>query len=182
MRIISGKWRGRKLIGPCNEKTRPTADRVKESVFNMLQNHVDQAMVLDCFSGTGNLSYEALSRGAKHAYLIEKDYHAKKIIEENCHQLKAEAACTINQGDFFLILLQLSENNQSFDLIFIDPPYGQGLQEKTLDCLGGSNCIHEQTMIVVEHQTKTVLPDCVGKLIKKKTRKYGLTSVTFYTV
>jgi 16S rRNA (guanine966-N2)-methyltransferase len=180
VRIISGQWRGRRLISPDTNQTRPTADRVKESVFNILQTRLQDASILDCFSGTGNLGLEALSRGAKHAHLIEQNKQAKQIIEQNCEQFKAKERSTIIQGDFFDVIQQLNKNNVVFDVIFVDPPYEQGLQQKTLKVLSESNCVIKETIIVVEHKTTTQLPQNAGELIKKQTRKYGMTSVSFY--
>ncbi|MBR1646218.1 MAG: 16S rRNA (guanine(966)-N(2))-methyltransferase RsmD [Selenomonadaceae bacterium] len=151
MRIITGKARGLKLKTPNGLSTRPTADRVKESLFNILNgliNFSEVENVLDIFAGTGALGLESISRGAKSATFI--DAATTEILRENIRRTKF-TDCIILRGDFEKNLRRLCEKTLSFDLIFSDPPYATGLAQKSLMLVAQMNLPKIGGLIVVEH-------------------------------
>ena len=151
MRIITGKARGLKLKTPTGLSTRPTADRVKESLFNILNgliNFAEVNAVLDIFAGTGALGLESMSRGAKSATFI--DAATTEILRENIRRTKF-TDCTILRGDFEKILRRLGEQNFSFDLIFSDPPYATDFAQKSLTLVAELNLLNVNGLIIVEH-------------------------------
>lgn len=133
MRVIAGKKRGMKLSGFEGEAIRPTADRVKENMFNLIAPHVADAEVLDLFAGTGALSIEALSRGAAHAVLCEQARSSLGIIRKNVEKTGFLEQCSIVEGDCFGFL---ARNYKKFNLIFLDPPYNTGMLLKALRMIG----------------------------------------------
>ena len=149
MRIITGRARGLRLKTPKNFLTRPTADRVKESLFNILNgliNFSEVKAVLDLFAGTGALGLESVSRGAASATFI--DTSTTQIIAENLSRAKFEG-CLVLRGDFEKILRRLSKSGATFDLIFSDPPYAKGLAQKSLELVAELNLAGG--LIVIEH-------------------------------
>jgi len=156
MRIITGKARGLKLKTPVGFSTRPTADRVKESLFNILNgliNFSEVNAVLDIFAGTGALGLEAISRGATSATFI--DAATTEILRENVRRTKF-TDCEILRGDFEKILRRLSTGNLSFDLIFSDPPYEKGLSQKSLQLVAELGLLNAGGLIVVEHGAQEI--------------------------
>lgn len=138
MRIITGSARGTKLRAPKGTNTRPTADRIKESLFNILRAEVQGKTVLDVFAGSGSLGLEALSRGAENAVFIDKDADSIKIIGDNARHTHLADKADIRRGDAFTLLRKLSGENRLFDVIFCDPPYHFGLCQKLLNAVDGS--------------------------------------------
>ena len=155
MRIITGKARGLKLKTPKNFFTRPTADRVKESLFNILSgliNFSEIKSVLDIFAGTGALGLEAMSRGANEATFI--DAATTEIIRDNVTRAKFDN-CKILRGDFEKILRRLGKQGLTFDLVFSDPPYARGLAQKSLELVTDLNLING--LMIVEHGAEEIL-------------------------
>ena len=130
MRIIAGEWKGKKLNSPKTDKTRPTLDRVKEALFSMLLPYLEDAVVLDLFSGTGNLGIEALSRGAKFVHFNDVNHDAIKVIYSNVQLTNYENCAKITKKDYEKCLKSLNEQNVKFDIIFLDPPYEAKVEEK----------------------------------------------------
>ena len=173
MRIITGRARGLRLKTPKNFLTRPTADRVMESLFNILSgliNFSEINSVLDIFAGTGALGLESISRGAHSATFI--DTATTQIITENLSRAKFEG-CTVLRGDFEKILRRLSKAGATFDLIFSDPPYATGLAQKSLELVAALNL--SGGLIVIEHGAADALeiPPCFELL---RTTTYGHTT------
>ena len=150
IRIIGGQWRGRKLKVHDKEGLRPTTDRLKETLFNWLMMDIRNAKVLDCFCGAGSLSFEAASRGAQHVTCIEKDKQAASQLTQNAMTLHAQSLFTLLQGDFFVQVKQL---NNAFDVIFIDPPFHQGMIENTLLELIKNNVLKTGSIVYVEQES-----------------------------
>ncbi len=176
MRIISGKFRGKKLFTLPGLLTRPTSDRAKESIFNILQKYVklQDCIVCDVFAGSGALGIEALSRGAKKCIFVEKNNDAKRIIKNNINAIAMSENAQII-GDYE----GLSKyKREAFDLFFIDPPYNNGLVEKTLNLLLNSELLKETTTIVVEceNSENIVIP---SELEVAETRIYGKAKILF---
>lgn len=155
VRIIAGQWRSRKLPVNDVEGLRPTTDRVKETVFNWLAPYLDNARCLDLFAGSGGLSFEALSRYAKSALLIEKDRGAAKQLQTNLATLKCDNAVVKNQ-DSLSVLEKDSE--QPFDVVFIDPPFRKNLLEKTCQLLESNNWLNDNAVIYIEVESEVALP------------------------
>ena len=131
MRIITGRARGVRLASLEGENTRPTAERVKEAVFSMLQFEIEDRRVLDLFAGSGQMGLEAVSRGASHAVLVDRSRDAVEILKKNCLKTKLAPDCEIFCSDY-ADFLRTCRGKRKFDLVFLDPPYAQGLIPKTL--------------------------------------------------
>lgn len=172
MRIISGIARGRRLKAPTGRNIRPTADRVRESIFNLLGPGSFQGLVLDLFSGTGALGIEALSRGAQQAVFVEKDHRAASLIRENL------ALCGFEERARLLIknvrgFLEEVDHQAPFSLVLMDPPYGQGLIEVSLALLTAQEWLQEGARVICESEVGLVLPENIGALTLQKKRRYG---------
>jgi len=181
MRIISGKLGGRKLFSHSGQSIRPTSDRVREALFNILARQVAAATVLDLFAGTGALGIESISRGARMAVSIDNDREAIRTIQKNVRHLALEAATRIIKWDIARNLNCIQAAAPVYDLIFMDPPYERGLIEKTLDNLHASRCVKPGAMLVVEHSLREELPAERAFLEFTDQRKYGKTLVSFLT-
>jgi len=125
MRIIAGEFKGRQINAVKADSTRPTTDKVKENIFNMMGQFFDGGRALDLFAGSGNLGIEALSRGIEHAVFIDMNFNAIKTIKENIASLKLQERTEVYRNDAFKALNVLGKKGSKFDLIFIDPPYGR---------------------------------------------------------
>ena len=159
MRIISGTSRGRKLVTPRDHSLRPTSDRVKESIFNILQNELEGKVVLDLFAGTGNLGIEALSRGAQKTIFVEKGRQALRLIERNLNQFGLKERSEILPKDVNRAIGILKQKGESFDLILMDPPYEKGLIQKTLTKLNSDPIFHKDSIVVIEHNLVNPFPE-----------------------
>lgn len=171
MRIISGKYKGKKLAGFNIDGTRPTMDRVKESLFAIIQNNIKDSTILDLFSGSGNLGIEALSNGAKYAYLVDKNYKAVNIINNNIKTIGINN-CSVFKSDYKEALLYFNNNNIKFDIIFLDPPYKTNYIEESIKLIDEYNLLESDGLIVCENDSidRIVYSDrysCV------KSKKYG---------
>lgn len=152
MRIITGKAKGLKLKTPANFETRPTSDRVKESLFSILsgmKNFSEIENVLDIFAGTGALGLESLSRGAKSAIFI--DVATTDLISENIRRAKFESVCKVYRGDFQRVLKKISRQDLKFDLIFSDPPYSKGLAQASINLISELEFLKADGMLILEH-------------------------------
>ncbi len=148
MRVIAGSARRLRLVTPDGNDTRPTQDRIKETLFNMIQNQVPGAVFIDLFAGSGGIGIEALSRGARKAYFIENSQNAYKCILENIKTTHFEDCAVALKQDVVLGLRSIKEDEA--DIIFIDPPYHGELYERTLSQLSSMNYVTGNTMIIVE--------------------------------
>ena len=167
IRLISGKWRGKKLPVKDKEGLRPTTDRTKETLFNWLMHDVRDASCLDCFSGSGSLAFEALSRFAKKAVLLEQDKHIAQQLKENLQILNVDNACVI-ETDSINYLQQTA--TQAFDLVFVDPPFNKGLVSPCCYALEENGYLTAQALIYIEMEiqsTNNNLPNN-WQLLKEK--------------
>lgn len=155
MRVISGKARHLRLKTIEGLNTRPTTDRIKETLFNMISFDVERSRFLDLFSGSGAIGIEALSRGAKSAYFVENNPKAVACIKENLRTTHLEEDAHVIKSDVSAAILQLDRSGQEFDLIFMDPPYGKLWEKKVLLQLSDSRICHEDTIIIVESDLQT---------------------------
>jgi 16S rRNA (guanine966-N2)-methyltransferase len=171
MRIVGGTFKGRGLASPKGDGTRPTSDRVRESIFNILSH------VMDLFAGTGALGFEAVSRGARFCQFVEEAVEARGIIRNNADALGVIGQCKIWRRD--ATSLGLCAPQTPFDLIFADPPYGRGLGEKALASVMAGNWLSPGGVVVLEEAEKVSVADVAG-LTLFDTRIYGDTQVRFY--
>ena len=181
MRIISGTSKGRKLATPRSQSLRPTSDRVKESIFNILRVEMEGKVVLDLFAGTGNLGIEALSRGAKKAIFVEKGRQAIRLIQRNLTPLGLEERSEIVLKDANQAIGILKQRGESFDLILMDPPYEKGLIQKTLIKLSSHPIYHKDSILVIEHNRREPLPDTAARWNLIRQRRIGDTIISFLT-
>ena len=155
MRIVGGNFRGRNLVTPEGQTTRPTSDRAREAIFNIL-NHAEWApnlsgaRVLDVFAGSGALGFEALSRGAAFCLFVETDDTARGAIRDNIETFGLFGVTRVHRRDATQLGLRPGSAGEAFDLVFLDPPYHKGLGERTLDCLIEGNWLAENATIVFE--------------------------------
>lgn len=177
MRVITGTARGRKLKTLEGEDVRPTTDMVKEAIFSIIQFDIEGSVVLDLFSGSGQLGIEALSRGAKYCRFVDKSPASVACTKDNitaCGFVRDSAVTTADSIDF------IREVRMTFDIALLDPPYRNGLIEKALPLLAGK--MSYRGIVVCEHEKGLVLPESCGKLVKSKTYRYGKIEVTVYRV
>lgn len=176
MRIISGMRRGHKLFEFEGDDVRPTTDRVKESIFNLIQSFVPGSACLDMFAGSGALSMEALSRGAQHAVIIDADKRSIDIIKKNVTSLKFSEYCDIINMSCFDYMDKAKEK---FDIIFLDPPYNKGFIEPVLRGILEHDILADEGIIVLESDD-TDFHDEYAPLSVYRQRKYGRTYITVY--
>jgi RNA methyltransferase, rsmD family len=179
VRVISGSARGLKLNTPGDDRVRPTTDRVKESMFNIVQDWVYDSQVLDLFAGSGALGIEALSRGASQAVFCDNSLDSIKIIKSNIEKARLADRSQIVSGDFKRCLRDMEAKNQSFDMIFVDPPYYEGLFEEVLDTIRSCKILKKDGIVIVEHDAKKPIGQVEGLEVYKE-KKYGITMLTFY--
>lgn len=179
MRIISGKARGTKLYTLDGTATRPTLDRVKESLFNIIQNDIEDSTVLDLFSGSGAIGLEFLSRGAKRAVLCDSSKDAIKIIKQNVQKTHFEEKVEVYNMEFTKLVERLQ--NQKFDIIYIDPPYATDYIKISLEKIIEYELVNENTKIIVETDDETRILNQIEKMDVEITdkRKYGRATIIF---
>lgn len=180
MRIIAGTAKGIRLKTPKGMNTRPTADRVKESVFGILAQTPVDAQVLDLFAGTGNLGLEALSRGAASAVMVDKSVHSIRLMMENAILTNLAGMAVICREDAIQALRRLDVEGKSFDLIFCDPPYNLGLAPKVVQLLDTGGVLSAGGILVVEHSRHEKLPDGLKRIVAYRSEFYGETVVSFF--
>jgi 16S rRNA (guanine(966)-N(2))-methyltransferase RsmD len=181
MRIISGTSKGRKLVTPKSQFLRPTSDRVKESIFNILREEMEGKVVLDLFAGTGNLGIEALSRGAKKAIFVEKGRQALRLIQRNLNQFGLEERSEIIPKDAIRAIGILKQRGECFGLILMDPPYEKGLIQRTLMKLNSYPIYHKDSILVIEHDRREPLPHIMNGWNLIRERRIGDTVISFLT-
>lgn len=181
MRIISGICRGRKLTPPKDLDIRPTSDRIRETLFNILGPKVRDAQVLDLFAGTGALGLEALSRGAAHAVFLDRSDTACDIIRQNIHRCGFPEQTTVIRQDLFSLWPPAAIDCRQFDLIFLDPPYDNGYALKTLEQKNLASFLSETGIIVAEHAAREILPPSLNGLDIFRQKKYSRTMISFLT-
>ena len=179
MRIISGTHRGRRLQAFPGEKIRPTSDRLREAIFNILSHRVHRAIVLDLFAGTGALGIEALSRGADTATFIEKNKTAVSILRKNIHSCSLEDKTQVIQWDALKNLNCIQSLKPRFNLVFMDPPYQKGMLKPTMQHIHDSRSLDNKACLVVEHSRFDTIPNTIEAFHLKDERKYGKTLVSF---
>lgn len=186
MRIAGGQFKNHKLTTPKGNTTRPTSEKLRQTVFNICQHHVENATFLDVFAGSGAMGLEALSRGASHATFLEKNRLALQAIHKNLENLHLTEQATVLPGDALHSLKKLAQKNDSFDLIYIDPPYGQkvpgspqALIDATLSLIDTSNLLAPNGILFLEEANAPTVP--LTHLILEKERPVGDCHLYQYT-
>jgi len=173
MRVISGSVRGRMLKALEGSETRPTTDKVKESIFNIIQFDIEGRRVLDLFSGSGQLAIEAVSRGAEYAVAVDKSKYAVEIIKENVKRCNFEDKIKIYKGDFTEVL----SKGGKFDLIFLDPPYDSDLLLKSLNLIVSFDILSNDGIIICETDVSQSILE-YSDLFNRKEYRYGRVKLT----
>jgi len=172
MRVIAGEFRSRKLLSIAGLETRPTSDRLRETLFNILSPNIEGAIFVDAYAGTGAVGIEALSRGARHAVFIEKDRRAVEVIKQNLASLGLEARCRVIQGTVTLYL-----GGMDADIVFLDPPYSKEREyQAALEALEAK----PPALTVVQHAARFSLAEEYGPLRLTRTLKQGDNALSFF--
>lgn len=183
MRVISGDRKGHKLISPKNKDIRPTEDRIKESMFNIIGKIYEDTVMLDLFAGSGGIGIEFLSRGARLVYFIDKSKEAAQLVYSNLSKTRLDNRAVVLQKDAISALKFLDTQGLVFNYIFIDPPYKDvELFKSVLEFISGSSIITNNTIIIVEHDKELTLNENYGKIIQTDNRRYGSKSMTYYKI
>ncbi len=187
MRVIAGKYRGRPLRAPRGSEVRPTSDRLRETLFNILSAGNPDALKgtlwLDLFAGTGAVGIEALSRGARQIYFVENAPASVKQIEQNLHSLGIGEGFKILEGDMLRLFWKLEREHIAADVVFLDPPYGmQYAYEETLSGLAESSLVWAMTLVIAEHEKAFDPGDDFGHLRRIRKVVQGSAALSFYRI
>ncbi|MHB1392034.1 MAG: 16S rRNA (guanine(966)-N(2))-methyltransferase RsmD [Clostridia bacterium] len=182
MRVIAGEFRGRRLDRIEGMDIRPTSDKVKESLFNILGDVVIDSVFLDLFGGTGGIGIEALSRGAKHAVFADADIKSIKVLKGNLEHLNIKDNVEVFNTEYSTAISKLYMNKKEFDIIFIDPPYSVGLAQNALKEIDKYPILAQSGLIIVEHDSRDDMPSSLGKLYMYRSKQYGNTTLSFYAI
>jgi len=173
MRIVSGKYRSREIKCPNTSAVRPTQDRVRDSIFGIVQYEMPESNVLDLFAGSGAMGIEALSRGAKELVFVDKNYKCLSTVKENLEKLNLDAECLLM--DYLSALKQLNE--RKFDVIFIDPPYATDFGERAIEFIDENKMLSSHGVLVWEKAILKTYDISLKNLCIDKIKKYGTTQV-----
>lgn len=179
MRVVAGKYGGRPLKTLAGSTTRPTTDKVKGAIFNMIGPYFDGGQVLDLYAGSGSLAIEAISRGMDQAVLVEKDRRAQAIVQANIEMTKETTRFRLMKMEAKRALAQLT---QAFDLVLLDPPYAKETIVETILDLEQGGLLAPGALIVCETDKEVELPDSIGASRKWKEKIYGISKVTIYDI
>jgi 16S rRNA (guanine966-N2)-methyltransferase len=182
MRIIAGKFKGRRLLCPSGAAVRPTADAAKETVFNLLGDRVEGARALDVFAGVGALGIEALSRGALTVDFIERDASALKYLAKNLDRIGIADEARVLRGDALVWMKKLHASERIYDLAFLDPPYGRGLVARAISGELDRPLLRAGAILVVRHHAKELVAAPRSRYDVESERRFGDTVVTLLTV
>lgn len=179
MRIVGGKFKGRKLLPLHGSNTRPTSGLVREAIFNICADRIRNARVLDLFAGTGAFGLEAISRGAASAVFVDSDKRAVDLILKNIAACRAEEAAMVFKWDIVVNLKCLARCDEPFDLIFMDPPYRRDVTGAALKNLQRAGALSPGALLIVEHSVERSITGVEPPFSILDQRKYGKTLVTF---
>jgi RNA methyltransferase, RsmD family len=182
VRVIGGVYRSRRLRAVAGQDVRPTSDRLRETLFNILGTSVRDSRFVDLCAGSGAVGIEALSRGARQAVFVEQSRRACAVIEANLRALGITDQANIICRDVIAALKQLAYDTAPFDLLFFDPPYASGIYATVLSYLGDSAMLAEDGILAVEHRVKTPPESNYGRLKLFRQLKQGESALAFYKV
>ncbi|WP_456279460.1 16S rRNA (guanine(966)-N(2))-methyltransferase RsmD [Bacillus sp. AK128] len=180
MRVVSGTCKGHPLKAVSGQSTRPTTDKVKESIFNIIGPYFDGGLGLDLFGGSGGLGIEALSRGVEKVIFVDIDQKAIQTIKQNVEACRLKEKVEIYRNEAEKALKALIKRELSFDIIFLDPPYHKQKLEALISIIDSNSLINPGGKIVVEHTTEVEMPEKIGKLNLIRFEKYGITAISIY--
>lgn len=180
MRVVSGKWKGRQLKAVPGMNTRPTTDKVKEAVFNIIGPYFDGGIALDLFGGSGSLGIEALSRGVEKVIFVDKDGKAIQTIKQNVESFDLDDQVEIYRNDAVRALNALKKREIKFDLILLDPPYKNHHLKELIHKISEYELLSPTGLIMAEHSNDVKLPEHMGEFIRTRQEDYGLTVISVY--
>lgn len=180
MRVVSGSCKGIALKAVPGNSTRPTTDKVKEAIFNMIGPYFNGGKGLDLFAGSGGLGIEALSRGLDQVIFVDRDGKAIGTVRDNIHKCGLEQQVEIYRNEAERAIKAVSKRNLAFHYIFLDPPYKKQQLEKLLNMISEQNLLENQGAIICEHSSDIGLPQTIGNFTKYKQEKYGIIAVSIY--
>jgi 16S rRNA (guanine966-N2)-methyltransferase len=180
VRIVAGTLRGRPLAGPKGPGLRPTADRVRESLFNLLGQFFEGGEVLDLYAGTGALAFEALSRGMGRAVLVDRSAESARLVAENARALGMEGAIELLRMPVARALPRLAAEGRRFSLVFADPPYAEEEVAGVVRAVGEGRLLADGGTLLVEHGRREPVPESVAGLTRVDSRRFGDTVVSLY--
>jgi len=181
VRVVAGKWGGRTLRAPRGTSVRPTTDRVREAVFAILGDIVEGSVVLDLFAGTGAMAIESLSRGAAEAVLVESSPAALGALKANLAALSAEGAVCLPL-DYREAVRRLAAKGRTFDLVFLDPPYGEGLVGRSAELLSRAGVLAPGAVVVAERSSRDPEDTVPAERRERTDRRYGEPRITLYDI
>ncbi|MGL4336808.1 MAG: 16S rRNA (guanine(966)-N(2))-methyltransferase RsmD [Turicibacter sp.] len=180
MRVVAGTLKGRSIKAVKGVNTRPTTDKVKESIFNIIGPYFDGGVALDLFGGSGNLGIESISRGIDKVIFVDKDFTAYQTIKQNLQDLKIEKQAEVYKNDSYKALSAVAKRQLSFDLILLDPPYkGQKINE-IIEFIHENHLLSETGIIMAEYLTEDKLHEQVGDIVQVKRVEYGITAISVF--
>ncbi|MDR3589643.1 MAG: 16S rRNA (guanine(966)-N(2))-methyltransferase RsmD [Negativicutes bacterium] len=179
MRIITGSAKGLKLKTPRGNAVRPTGDRVKEAVFNILTGLIPDATVADLFAGTGNLGLEALSRGAEKAVFVDNSHSSMNLLKENAVRARLADRAEFLRTDALAAISRLQQDKRIFHLIFCDPPYNRGHVDAVLARIDAAEILAPDGVVVIEHSKHEPITAVLQKLQIRRSEHFGETTVSF---
>ncbi|MDI3522165.1 MAG: hypothetical protein PWP43_347 [Bacillota bacterium] len=181
MRIIAGRERGRRLLCPAGRRVRPTSDRVREALFDILQHRVPGAKVLDLFAGTGALGIEALSRGARCAVFVDNHPASLAVVRANLERCRLAARAQVVKADALAYVARAGGWDEPYEIIFADPPYRSGMGAALLHAINPA-LLARDGLVVYEHARGEELPEAAGDLTRLRQQRYGDTMLSFYSL
>jgi len=182
MRIIGGDAKGKHVYSPKKNQLRPTSDRIKESLFNILHSLSGKSF-LDLFAGSGNVGLEALSRGADKVVFVEKDAVMVNAIKKNLGELGFSDKCEVLAADVKKGIRQLQKNGENFDILFADPPYERGVIREIFQYLGQGNVISQDGVLIIQHSKREAVPgQQMDNFVLTDQRRYGDTFLSFFKI
>jgi len=179
LRIIGGDLKGRRIVTVRGSMTRPTADRLREAIFNILYTRVQGSVVLDVFAGTGAMGIEALSRGAEYAVFVDNNKNASSVIKKNITSCEIEDKTTIIKRDALKRLDWIKSIKPWFNIVFMDPPYNRNFIKPSLESLVKSQLLKQKAYIIIEHSYSEIISEEIKAFTTIDQRKYGKSMVTF---
>lgn len=179
MRVIAGEFKSRQLKSVDSKLTRPTTDKNKENLFNMIGPYFDGGVCLDLFGGSGGLGIEAISRGMDYLYSVDKQYKAFQTIKENIHTLKIEDRAFVYKMDYQKALQKFCNEGKCFDLVLLDPPYGLKINKDIIDFLKKNHMLNDGCIIVVEDLKEESI-ELDELFLLKKQQFYGITTLQIF--
>lgn len=180
MRVVSGNRKGKSLKAVPGNSTRPTTDKVKEAIFNMIGPYFEGGTGLDLFAGSGGLGIEALSRGLEKVIFVDRDKMAIQTIYDNIEACGFQDQSEIYRNDAERAIKAVLKREIVFDLVFLDPPYKKQQIVRLIEMLDGANLLEDSGKIVCEHSSDVSLPDEAGSLVRTKKESYGIISISIY--